>query len=89
MKGGKRREKSSHKKVDVSSRFEQIALRAKLKEKYLVYGDELYEEKSTSKKRVVLNPKKGLMDLFGKFPEIDVKKFRKQHEEDASRHDAG
>ncbi len=32
---------------------------------------------------IVLTPKRGLAGLFGKFPKLDVEKFRKQHEEDA------
>lgn len=40
-------------------------------------------EVATRKNEIILKPKKGLLGLFGKFPKIDVEKFRKEHKEEA------
>ncbi len=40
-------------------------------------------EVKAEKNKIVFKPKEGLKSLFGKYPQIDMAKFRKQHEEDA------
>lgn len=67
----------------------RLVLPKKIREEMETDVFDVFLEKQKSQKRVILKPRESLESLFGKFPDIDAKKFRRQHEEDARRDNSG